>query len=458
MGCYGFEEETTPFLTEFAERALVFDSAVANGIWTVPSHASLFTGLSVRQHGADSNRLWLDGNVPTVAKMLRSKGYATAAFTNNPWISPSTHLAQGFGVCRLVCRLGYLGVFSLESLGERWGVTPRLPWLDGDWGAALTNQLVAEWLDSRVEDGRPFFLFVNYMEAHLPYRVPRRYRRMFMTEQQVHRSYDLRKRVHGDLKTALHVRFNAEGGRFLAEADRDVLRRQYMSAIRYLDDRVAELVGMLEQRGLAENTLIVVTSDHGEHLGTHGMWSHRFQTYNELTRIPLLIRVPGGTGSARVSVPVQLSDLYCTIGNAALARSGPGPGYDSRDLIALSRAEAAPRVAVVEQGGPNRLTHAQIAESLNPELARMAQPRIAAVDGRFKYIVAEDGRRELYDIVADPGELHNLVGSSAGEAERLAAYLDRWRRSVPRHRPSETPRLSQETVDELRALGYLGGT
>ena len=461
LSCQGCDTETTPFLDDWASQAIVYDSAVANAIWTVPSHASMFSGLPVRQHGADAAWPWLDNSISTVAEVLAANGYATASFSNNPWVTPTTNLTQGFAESQVVCRLRRLSRFSLEFLAEQWGITPRLPWLDNDYGAALTNQLVARWLDHRSEDDGPFFLFINYMEAHLPYRVPKRYRRMYMTDQQVHRSYDLRRRVYGDLVKALNIRFNVEGGDFLTAADREVVRRQYLAAVRYLDDRVGELIGTLEQRGLLGNTLVIITSDHGEHLGAHGMWSHRFHTYNDLTWVPLMIREPGQKQGLRVAVPVQPSDLYPTIVNAALGRSDPGPGYDSRDLIALARTGRMPRVAIAHQGEPDAAIRARLNRAPDPALAYKAQPRTAAVDGHFKYIASADGRRELYDVVADPGELHNLIDSHPGRADRLAAHIAKWRRAVPQHRPSPSeaaPTLSEETRAELQALGYLGGS
>jgi arylsulfatase A-like enzyme len=291
MSVYGYNRETTPFLKRWSSRAILFERCISNGMWTVPSHASMFTGMSLRQHGTDHQHAWLDESFVTVAEVLRRAGYNTALFSNNPWVSRAMNLDQGFDVSRTLHHLRYLTRFSsLEDSCLRWGLTPLLPWWDHDYGGAITNWLISDWLDDRGNQGEPFFLFVNYMEAHLPYLIPRKFRRMFMTNEQVARSYELHLRAFGHITGVLDRRFNLYGGEFLAQADREVLKRQYEAGLRYLDDRVSELIRMLEERGHLENTLVVITADHGEYLDTHGMWSHRFLTYNDLVHVPFLER------------------------------------------------------------------------------------------------------------------------------------------------------------------------
>ncbi|HUU83114.1 MAG TPA: sulfatase-like hydrolase/transferase [Phycisphaerae bacterium] len=460
MSCHGCPTPTTPFLDTWAKQAVVFDRAVSDGMWTLPSHASMFTGLSVRQHGAGYGHVWLDNEATTVAEVLRDNGYLTALFSNNRLVAPLTNLAQGFEVYHDMGRLALLGRFSLEMLCERWGVTPMVPWLDGDSGAALTNQFAAQWLDDRARDGRPFLMLINYMEAHLPYCVPKRYRRMYMDRRQVDRSYDLRRRAYGDVRGALEQRFNHQGGQFLALADREVLKRQYLATIRYLDDRVGETIEMFERRGLLDDTLVVITSDHGEYLDTHGMWGHQYGTYNDLAHVSLMIREPGRRDGLRIRAPVQHSDLYATVLNAALGRSDPGPGHDSWDLLAMPRVGEGSRVVICQFSGRDRAGDAPQHALHDPVLRHRLRPQIAAVDARMKYISSRDGQRELYDIAADPGETRNLFTSRPTEAERLARHLRAWRQAVPEYTPPDpevVPDMSPEVRRALRAMGYLDG-
>lgn len=459
MGFQGYGANTTPFLDAWADKSIVFDRAVADGIWTAPTHASMFTGMSVRQHGMDWNHLWLDENLSTVAEHLSKAGYESIIFSNNPLLLPRTNLVKGFGSVRDVYDLKRMSTFSLQFLAERWGITPLLPWFDRDMGAALTNRWVGDWLDDHVNGDKPLFLFVHYMEAHLPYRVPKSYRRMFMTDAQVDRSYDLRKRVYGDLNHALDLRYNTEGPGFLADSDRDILRLQYDATIRYLDDRIKELIGIFEQRELLDNTLVVITSDHGEYLGTHGMWEHRCQVYDDVAHVPLILREPGRKSGLRITTPVQQSDLYTTIIKAALGTPPAETGPFAADLFEIAAAGGRPRNAVILYGGPGDLVAEDFRASKNPEVLRRLLPQQAVVDGRFKYIVSGDGRRELYDLREDPQELRNLIEERPGPAKRLGAFLDAWLKRIPKHTPAggDTPRdLDPDTIEALRGLGYIG--
>ena len=460
MSCYGYAEQTTPFLDEWSRRAIVFDRAVADGIWTVPSHASMFSGLSLRQHGVDGHVTRLDDKFRTVAEVLQSGGYQTVMFSNNPWLSPDTNFTKGFDTYYAMHRMRCVSGFSLKFLCDRRGITPPVPWLEDDNGAALTNQLVARWLDRDRAPDQPFLLFVNYMEGHLPYEAPRKYRRMYLDDAQVDRSFDLRHSVVGNIVQALTRRFNLEGGDFMDPADIEIMRRQYLAALRYLDGRVGELIDMLDRRSLLDDTLIVIAADHGEYLDTHGMWSHRMHTYNDVTHVPLMIRDPGRAQGLRVSTPAQLSDLYPTIINWALRRSDQGPGYGTQDLLALASAGEVPRVVIAQQAKQTPEALETLRRFDNPALMYRAKPRVAAVDNRFKYIVSGAKHQELYDTIADPQELQNSLDLHPREADRLAEYIRLWRAMVPKYEPPQTPEaeaMDTTNLDALRDLGYLGG-
>ncbi|HRX87060.1 MAG TPA: sulfatase, partial [Phycisphaerae bacterium] len=254
----GYDRKTTPHLDEFAQRALVFDHAVANGMWTLPNHAAMFSGLPLRAHGTDFPHPRLDARFATVAETLRDHGYATAAFSNNPWVAPATDVTRGFDTKRILYHLRHINRTSIGWMLDRLGWAPPLPWFDEDFGGAMTNALVADWVDNHARRDQPMFVFVNYMDAHLPYRVPRRYRAEFLAPPQVRRSYELSLSAYGRIVDALDRRFNFEDSTFLPESDREVLRGQYDAGIRYVDDRVDELIDMFRQRGLLDDTLVVI--------------------------------------------------------------------------------------------------------------------------------------------------------------------------------------------------------
>lgn len=460
LGFLGFPQETTPFLDAWASRSIIFEQAISDGSWTVPSHASMFTGLSARQHGANYHRAKLDPEFTTLAERLRDAGYETAAISNNPWLSGRSHITQGFDLVLAAHHLRRLTRFSIEYLLELQGIAPILPWLDLDYGAAITNELAANWISEHSGSDSPVFLFVNYMEAHLPYRVPEQYQRLFASPEEVRRFREFGPKAA--LSDAFHTRFNREGRGEWSDSDLDIMRHQYEAGIRYLDTRVGELIRRFEQTYGTANSLVVVASDHGEHLDTHGMWSHRYLLYQDLVHVALILREPGRRSGVRVQTPVQLSDLYQTILNATLDEPGQAPGHASRDLLRMAAAkEAEPRIVVSEFAGRSESDRKRAFERNDEVQKHRVLPQLAAYDGQYKYIVSNDGLRELYDLRSDPGELRNLIESENENehAERLAAHLRAWSHQVPQRRVpdrEEPLALDPQTKQELRALGYLG--
>ena len=459
MSCHGYAAPTTPNLDQLSKTSVVFDHAIADGTWTVPAHASMFTGLSVREHGADHGHLRLDDRFKTVAESLLANGYATTCFSNNPFISRDTNLMKGFDTYYPMWHLRHFAWFSLTYLCEKWGITSFVPWLDPDFGAALTNYSVDHWLDGRDHTDGPLFVFVNYMEGHLPYRIPRSYRELFMTDEEAGRSYDLRFQAHGNIINALDLRFNIEGPGFLAASDRQILESQYHAAIRYLDDRTHELIEMFRHRGLLDNTLLVITSDHGEYLDTHGLWAHRFLAYQDLAHVALLLREPGrGQTPRRVSAAVQLSDLHATVLRTALGNDPALAELRGHDLLADADKDDQTRVVITEYNGPSAQTQAHIRQRGTPSALRLATPQIAAQDGRYKYIQSRDGRQELYDLSVDPHEGRNLIDEQPDIAGRLREHIVEWLARVPPHPGSDAgtePTASEAVLRALRSLGYV---
>ena len=455
LSVYGYEHDTTPFMKKWAEQSIVFDRPVANGMWTVPTHASMFTGLPSRQHGQGHKAIWLDDEFVTAAERLDAAGYATAFFSNNPLVSERYNVTQGFDQSVVVWHAQQATRFSLEYLCLAWGLPPIAPWLDFDFGAALTNEMVAGWLDDHASE--PTLVFINYFEAHLPYRVPRRYREMFMTGQQVRLSYELQFARYGDMTDWVNNRANIDGYEFLSKLEIETMVAMYEASLRYLDDRIGELVDAYRQRGLLDNTLVVIAADHGEYLNTHGMWSHHFLTFDDLTRVPMLIREPGRAEGVRVAAPAQLTDLYATVVRAALGDGAFEPRENSRDLFDLAESPEMSRLAVIECYGPEPSAAERLRRKTDAELRHRPVAQIAAVGERYKYTRSEDGRRELYDLAEDPGELTNLISSHRAIANRMEAFLDGWRLRVPEYVAKERPQGAPDALETLKALGYVAG-
>ncbi len=457
MNIHGAREATTPFLAELARSSRVFDAAAADGTWTAPSHASMFTGLSVRGHGVGRTTPVLSHQFETTAQRLTEAGWRTASFSNNPLISHPSGLARGFEDVFLPTQLRLLGNSMAEQWVIRQGFTPVVPWLDPDQGAALTADRVARWLDAEAGQGEPLFVFVNLTEAHLPWELPEPHRRAFLDAEESARSRALRYSVHGDIQDALNRRVARDGTSFLAAEDADILRKQYDATIRYLDGRVAELVALFEAAGLWEDTLFVLTSDHGEYLGTHDLWSHLYRTYQDLTHVAMLIRPPGGTTGTTSDVPVLLSDLHATV-LAATTGAAPGAGT-GRDLLADPSALA--ERPIVSEAGPIGARAAVGArgfrEAETPRGRKLARPEIALRDARYKLVWPEGGSPELYDLQNDPGETRNLLGRRPAVARRMQQELRRYLAEEPAYAPGAEEMLDPDSGlgQALKALGYI---
>ncbi len=453
LGPYGHERPTTPFLDSLAKRAIVFENAIANGMWTVPTHASMLTGLPARTHGVGHVTIRLDDAFETLPEVFGRHGYATACFSNNPLISPATNMSQGFDRSVVPQEFQRVSRFAIEHWIESRGITPPVTWFDADYGGAITSAFVAEWLDETA--GRPTFMLVNYMAAHLPYRVPIRYRRMFMSEENVQHSYDLRQSLYGDIEHTLNVDANIDGDAFLTDQDRETLVLQYEAAIRMLDDRLQDLFDLYASRGMLENTIVAITSDHGEYLGTKGMWSHHFQLYQDLIHVPLILQTPRRTEGIRCSALVQQTDLYATLVRAALgAEAAPAGG---RDLVAIAERGETGGTAIAECYEPDPHSRERLRQLDDPELRRRACAQTAVIEDSFKYVTSSDGHRELFDLSRDPGETVNLASTDPQRVMKLQRALDAWLRVTPAYRRQQgESQMSPELLQKLRALGYIG--
>lgn len=427
LSIYGYKRDTTPHLAAFAEEAIRFERAYATSTWTVASHASLFTGLLPVTHQATQENLRLDQELDTLAELLSRAGYETVAFTNNSWISAVTELSQGF-----------------EKVYALWRDRQRP---EGDGLPHPTNRAVSEWLRARLPD-RPFFLFINYMEPHWPYKAPLMYQKRYIdpgtSPKVVERS--------GFPAIFWYLRNR--------HAPEEVLRTRsglYDAELAYLDATLGELLDSWRELALLDEALVVVTSDHGENLGEHGHQGHSFALYDSTLRIPLLIRQPGGkAGGTLRQDPVQLTDVFTTIASAAGIET-----LDERvvgeDLLSAPLPEDRPIIG--EYYHPKtflaRFPRTPAAEkALAPFKRRIRSIQI----GPDKLIWGSDGRHELYQTREDPGEADNRIERTPERARRLetrlAEIVERLSRPITKPQPSFSE-MDPETIENLRALGYL---
>jgi arylsulfatase A-like enzyme len=456
LSAYGYARETTPFLREFAGEGTLYLDAISPAPWTVPAHASLFTGLMPSIHQATTEHRWLSSRFHTVAEILRDNGYLTAGFSCNSWVGPSFNLHQGFQHFFQVYRFPH--VLEGDPVARlAWGraATRLLGPFPPDKGAATTNRLVRRWLDGwqKAATGRPFFVFINYIEPHLPYDPPPGPRSHFANAPP---RPALRGLLGDEWFPAL---FRAIGFHDLGSEDYQQLASLYDAEVAYLDSELRELLGGFRRRGLLDNTLVVIVGDHGENLGEHeGLLDHCFSLHQTLLHVPLIVRYPPlFPRGERYPGLVSTASVFSTIVEAAGAKVPPDSPAGASPLPRSGR-EPGLAYAMSEYELPIFELSSLATEAPGTDVRPFAVRQRSIQDGRFKLIWRSDSSSALYDLASDPGEENPLVPSGTSDGERLSRQLSAW---VAGLRPENLPppaseaSLDPRTRESLRSLGYV---
>jgi arylsulfatase A-like enzyme len=373
---YGYTAGRTPALDTFAKDAITFDRAYAHAPQTLPSHASMFTGQLPFAHGVRDNLgFTLSDDVVSLPEVLSSAGYRTGGFVSSFVLRAETGIAQGFTT--------FDAQFPAAASDRSPGQVQR-PGLQ-------TLETMDRWLDT-LPDARAFGFFHIY-EPHKPYAPPEAYRGLV---------------------------------------------DPYDGEVAFSDEIVGRLIASLKHRGLYDNATIIITADHGEGLGDHGEEEHGLFLYDEVMRVPLLVKLPGGAGGGtRRPEPVQHIDLMPTI--TALAKVEAPSGLRGRNLLALLDGSG----SITPQG--------IYAEALYARYHFGWSELTSLTDERYRFIQAP--REELYDLEQDPDERTNLIGDRAPAAAALRSALS----TLVANRPIAAPSaVSDADRQRLAALGYVG--
>lgn len=406
LSVYGYARPTTPGLERFATDAVRFDRAIATAPWTLPSHASIFTGrypFELRV-GYDEP---LEHDAPTLAEKLSAVGYRTGGFVANTVYGSYLHgLDHGFQRYRdypmSVTEL--FGASTLNRLLMRiWNLATRSYVEAGVKDAPVVSGEFTSWLDG-IPRGHPWFAFLNLFDAHMPYDPPAPYDLMFATRPP---------RVRSVYAESRHQRDSS---------DVQGLRDAYDGAIAYVDAELQRLFGDLEARGQLDNTVVIVTADHGEAFGEHGFLNHGASLYLPEVHVPLIVRLPGkAMRGCVVSDWVSLRDIAATISELTPLGRGTFPGSS---LLARCRpgrnSTVADSGAVADGGtaGSPALSLVKARRHLKPWYPAARGDIRALMAGRFTFLEHEDGRIELFDVDADPGQQHDLSGLASAAADR----------------------------------------
>jgi arylsulfatase A-like enzyme len=402
MSLQGYERNTDPNLTRIAGEGIMFENAYSTSSWTLTSHASLFTGRWPYEHKADGGRS-LDDTYPTIAEALSARGYRTGAFNGNfETVTKHWGFARGFThfedyyrtVPQLLVSSVYGRFMEYYVMHKVFGMDYKI---DRRWAPEI-NQSALDWID---QDSRhPFYVFVNYFDVHAPYISPDR--GMFSN---IPNPGGL---VNTDWTTA-DIYNPKTPEQVQGEID------AYDGGIYYTDQQIQNLLDELDQRGVLDNTIVIITSDHGEMFGEHGLWEHHNSLYKPVIHVPLIIWDPGTvpqgiripTAVSNVSLPVTVLDIL---------------GYkDQMDFPGPSLVDLWTNPNSAAQW-PDPI--AEMAESswVNPNHLSINGDMVSVISDDWQYIEHEINGVELYDMNNDPDQLDNLAKENPTVLNELKNY------------------------------------
>lgn len=451
ISCYG-GDVPTPNLDALADDGIRFENAFVAAPWTVPSHASLFTGVYPAEHKTDKSNRFLNSKYRTLAESLSESGYETVLYSNNIHLTDKFGFSRGFDIAE--------GSHAVNTDQEVIDWADFIKNRENHSGARKYLEILRHILDNREKNIRrsireaarlkynhhlgdngaretlrffethhrdfsdPYFAFVNFMEPHNPFRPPRGYGRE-------------------DAPTVTGWKYGA-GMESLTDEELETLRRLYGGEIRYIDERVGELVDMLDDG----NTIFVVTADHGVEIDEHGLLYHGGGLYNTVTRVPLIIN---GAGS-RDPVPysAEIISLYrtlCGIADADVDQCVRGTNLLEQDSH---------ETAYMEIRGQSSDIVEQIRQEKGAKVAEQNDPYHCAIaHGRHKYILDKDtGETVLYDYWEDADEQFPLTNDKT-EAEMKSRLTDVVDSLSSRSNDDEVSGLGDKVQDRLRELGYI---
>jgi arylsulfatase A-like enzyme len=439
LSSYGYQRPTSTHMDRLARSGIRFANVSSTSSWTLPAHASLFTGVMPIRHGATQEHRELGSEFSTLAGLLSDAGYATVAVSGNPLVSVTTGLDRGFA--------------SFQATRQ---ARPR------DSVAAHPNIVELRDFWRRRSSGQPFFAFVNFIEAHGPYDPPEPWRSRFLANRR-------------KARVASSLNRGGAGAYYSAAVPGDaaafeVLSDLYDGEVAYVDALVGELMAELERAGLADDTLVIVTSDHGENLGDHGHFRHVFSLYASTVRIPLIVRLPGGGRAGEViGQSVSLVELFPTI----LAATGVDAPHDQaagRNLLEDAGLEPEPVFAEYYYPLQALGSLPDHRDAKAGVLLEGFRRRLRSVEfNGHRLVWSSSGASEIYNVEGDPGELENLAEAPEHTGRRrqleqvLADYVVAAGDITPLPEDSGVGEgidhafgeLDQASQRRLRELGYL---
>ena len=473
MSCYGYHLDTTPNITRLVTEGTIFEQAYSTSCWTPPAHASLVTGLYPSCHGA-FHGICINDSVPTMAELLGKLGYYTIGFVDNGHMGSLTRSDRGF--------------HEFYEVGQRHGVKTKnfldtmrsvarqhMPLTTAVWrklkqvnkniskeiglvddGAHRTTLRIIEWLKTYKQQKQPFFMLLCYNEMHPPFGVPHPYKYRYLSHPIWQVNWPKIQKINNNPYWYITGIVSTKAQDF------EVLKALYDAQSYYVDKWLGQLFDYMQRSDITDNTLIIFTSPHGYNIGEHGLGGLQGCLYETLVHVPLIMRYPDVVPPGlRIRNLVQLTDILPTI--LEIAGGNPSelklqgysllpiqPNNIYREYVIAERSEAQPPpqlLQVIRSSGQN----------FDPERFRRFTSTLRMIrQGDYKCICGPDDNEELFNLISDPNELHNLATQEPQRTRAMAAKLKKWLGSFE-HRTSELEepdKIEQSILEHLREMGY----
>ncbi|WP_254525250.1 sulfatase [Natrinema caseinilyticum] len=460
----------TPALSRLAEDGTAFTNAFATAPWTLPSHASFFTGTYPSEHGTHGGHTYLDDDLRTLPEAFADAGVRTIGVSNNTWITEEFGFHRGFDDLRkgwqfIQSDADMGAVVRGENLREKIEAT-RNRLLDGnpfvnaanilyselfqpagDDGAARSTDWIADWLTDRGDD-RPFFLFCNFIEPHVQYDPPKEYAKRFLPD-------------GASLEDATAIRqdpraFDCEDYD-ISDDEFAVLRGLYRAELAYVDRHVGRLRAALEAAGEWDDTLFVVCGDHGEHIGEHGFFGHQYNLYDTLLHVPLVCHGGPFTDGEKRDDLVQLLDLPATLlETAGIDDPKLREQWSSRSFHPDSESESRDAVFAEYVSPQPSIDRLEARFGDIPDRVRAFDRRLRAVrTDDYKYVRGDDGFERLHHVPTDPLEETDISDDDPQRVREFSRRLEAQFEPLSTAEETAGVAMREGTKERLADLGYL---
>lgn len=460
LSCYGHHRRTSPNVDSLAEEGVLYENAFSNSNYTAEAHPPIFTGHLPSRCGAYGDDRSLPEETALLGERLQEVGYRTFGTSAGAHIRRGRGYDRGFDVFHETHRIRPNLETLRKVLAERaFGKQAAFSLTRGPDDKTLYKfETLREFIEA---DDDPFFAFLNCKTAHYPYNPPRPYKSEYCPDLERPRCEFL-ERLYGAVgrQPQSHPDVDLENcrrnppefmtdARSLSDRELEVIQSWYDGCIRYLDERIGQLVETLRKNGTLEETYLIITADHGEMFGEKGLMAHRFSLYDALLRVPLVVRPPSGSDGRRIDGSVSLVDLFRTILDIAGA---PRPDRPRSASLLPFDGKAGHQYVFAEVGRRDYENLARKYPGYEPPTAQVG-PLQSVRDDIFKLIVSLDGHTELYRWREDPDELEDLSESHPEKVADLQSVLERETGSMTAE-PARNESVSDSVKNTLQHLGY----